>query len=182
MDGCETLLEPEEGSWAEAANQKAGFLTALTWFRSQRVPKLYKAEKLRLAGQRVYVDSVYDSLCSYWLGKKGMEWLIPPNDDYFSVAMDLARLDKTCLPKPDVLIIFEIEEHDWKDLLHKRGRVLDGARSFLDTHYTQQYYVDAGLAYAAEFLIKVVRFKQQMSTPLEAATKLKRQLECEGIL
>jgi hypothetical protein len=182
LDGCKVFLEPEECCWAEAANQKSGFFTALTWFRSQRVPKLYEAEKLRLAGQRVYVDSVYDSLCSYWLGKKGMDWLIPPSDVYFSVAMDLACLDKTRLPKPDVLIIFEIEEHDWKNLLHKRGRALDGAQSFSGTHYTQQYYVDAGLEYAKEFSVKVVRFKQRISTTLEAATNLKRQLECEGVL
>ena len=64
----ECYAEPEENEWASAVDGRhlSGIFTALTWFRSTRVPNLYAANLRRKAGEVVIVDSFYDKLMHHY--------------------------------------------------------------------------------------------------------------------
>lgn len=91
--GSVCFVEPEESEWPDAVHQRDrfGYATAITWFRSVRVTSLYKADDLRKNGHTVFVDSYYDKLVSKYLGRRGMEWLIPPADPYYPVIQQIAE-------------------------------------------------------------------------------------------
>ncbi len=180
-----TFHEPEEAEYTAAVTQRhiCGNFTAMTWFRARRLPPLFEAHFMRLAGQTVLVDSYYDKLFGLFVGKKGMEWLIEPSDNYFKVVKDLLALDYERLPNADCLVSFELDKETWIKLLQIRGReLLDNDELFRDSFNTQQYYIDAAKHYADNSNCKLIRFKQAFSSPKEMAVLLKQQMEAEGVL
>lgn len=178
------FLEPEEELWPAAVmeREECGYFTGLMWFRSTRVPLLYKAKQLQEAGQGVIVDSYYDKAVYHYLGKPGMEWLLSPNDPYFPMAQTISKLDWDSLPDATCIITFEIEYDDWVTLLKKRNRQLDQNPEFLKSFVTQKYFIEAAENLAKERNIKHINFKQQISAPLIIAQQLKSLLIEEGIL
>ena len=149
---CKSLHEPEEEYWPDAVHRRAevGPFTALSWFRSIRVPLLYEAHASRLNGETVFVDSYYDKLFAGWLGKPGMEWLIPKDDPYFEVAEQVAERDYNLLPNADAIVFFRLAKHDWLKLLQNRGRDLDKDSEFLKSYKTQEYFFQTCKEYCEE--------------------------------
>lgn len=184
LENCKVFLEPEEEDWPDAVKNRktCGLITAITWFRSMRVPKLYDADELRMRGEKVFIDSIYDKLAHYWIGRDGMDWLFPSTDTYFNVLQEMARLDRHYLPDPDVILLLEIDEHDWRKFVCGRGRALDREEEFLASHHTQKRYIEAAEKYAKDEGIQLIRYKQKPSSPHQAASDLREKLRSEGIL
>lgn len=143
--GASYFREPEEPKWPEAVMNRdlVGPLTAITWFRSVRVPHLYNADEIRKQGGVSVIDSYYDKLCYHYLGKKGMGWLIEPKHPYFPVCREMAKLDWQQLPNADLLIVFKVQKNDWEYFLKKRNRHLDRESAFVQSFKTQQLFLQA---------------------------------------
>ncbi len=171
--GGEYFREPEEGKWSNAVfeRQDAGYVTALTWFRSVRVPHLFAADAVRKEGRVAVVDSYYDKLVCCYLGLPGMEWLIPKEDPYFASYLQLAEKDYELLPRPDLLVVFVVEEADWKRFRANRGRQLDQDGSFERSFKTQQYFVDAATRLEREQGVRI-HIQPRRYVEAENATEL----------
>ncbi len=159
MSGAISLHEPEEEDWSVAVHERetCGRFTAITWFRSMRVPELYRADALRKQGRTVFVDSFYDKLIKDWLGKPGMEWLIDKDDPYYDLVSTLAQRDYEKLPEADCIVFFRVTKEVWNTMLQTRSRLLDWHPGFLDSFDTQQYFEDATHKYAGEKGATVLR-------------------------
>lgn len=131
--------EPEEGEWPRAVqNLKTDPFTALTCFRSERVPLLYDAYNDSLNGEDVIFDTYYDKVFYHYIGKEGMEWMISPNDPYFETALMMTKSDWYNLPRATCIVFFKVNYNDWKKLLQSRGRKLDQDPQFLKSYNTQE--------------------------------------------
>jgi hypothetical protein len=175
--------EPEEKEWPDAVHKReaVGEFTAITWFRSQRVPQLFEADTIRRSGQIALVDSYYDKLITYYLGKPGMEWLIARSNPYFDLTFRMAEIDRKCLPNADIVVSFELEEKIWRSFLSVRNRELDRHQGLLASFATQEHFRDAAARYCGETGSKLITFKQRISTPLEAAGELSSLLCDSGV-
>jgi deoxyadenosine/deoxycytidine kinase len=180
--GADPLLEPEEWPPAVSERDVCGHFTGLQWFRSMRVPLYFAAEHVRRRGGTAILDSYYDKLCAHWLGAAGMEWLISPSDDYFGLAQKVADLDWRRLPLADVLVVLTVDEHTWLKFLGARGRKLDETLTIDKTYGTQEYFRSAALKLEAETDIKVVEFRQEYSSPDDAARRLSTVLTSQGVI
>ncbi len=180
-----TFHEPEESEYHEVVKNRAlyGSFTAMTWFRSARIPLLYEAHRLRNEGQLVMIDSYYDKLFGRCLEKEGMSWLIKKSDPYFPVMKRITQLDMEMLPHADVLISFELDYDTWIKFLQLRNRdLLDNDELFLQSYQTQAHFIEAAEYYAREFGSQLVRFKQEFSSLEASAERLKKQLESLSII
>ncbi len=184
IHGLKVFVEPEEEEWPDAVHSRNlhGPFTAITWFRAARVPDLFAADLQRRNANSVLVDSYYDKLCWYYLGKPGMEWLISPEDPYFDLTLRMASLDRKQLPEADVVVHFEIGREVWDDFRNRRGRALDNDPSFASSFFTQEHYKDASTKYCAETGARLVQYRQSVSTPRRAAEELSELLHHEGVL
>lgn len=135
--------EPEENEWAEAVlkREQCGYITSITWFRSIRVPQLYNAHDLAKKGQVVFIDSYYDKLIHYYLGKPGLQWLIPEEDKYYEVFKDFAKVDYYNLPNADIILFFNLTIDVWESFLEKRNRALDNNLNFREQCFALQAYM-----------------------------------------
>lgn len=176
--------EPEEESWPPAVLDRdvSGCFSALMWFRSIRVPLYYKALEHKRRGRVAIVDSYYDKLLNHYIQKEGMEWLIDPKDPYYDLALEVARLDASHLPDADAVIFFEVKYSDWIKQLAWRDRALDRNPKFRESFATQDYFLAAAEAYSARTGAHLLRFKQEFSSPAQAADRLREQLKHEGIV
>jgi len=120
-----------------------GHFTALTWFRGTRVAQLIEADKVRQQGRPAIVDSYYDVLLSSYLGNRGAEWLLSPDDPYFHVASSMAKVDNVHLPKADVLVFLNIQKSDWVNFLKARNRDLDAAVALAQNYHLQDFMLQA---------------------------------------
>jgi hypothetical protein len=188
--GGRYFREPEEVRWPEAVlrREAMGYFTALTWFRSVRVQNLVNASECRERGEIAVVDSYYDKLIYDYLGKPGVQWLLPTSDPYYSAFESVARLDYERLPKADVLVVFKVTEDDWHRFLETRGRQLDKDSEFLQSYVSQQYFIDAAQRLEAEQGVKCHIFERRFldsATPTEdaaeeLAVQLRPYLEQDG--
>jgi adenylate kinase family enzyme len=183
LHGLRVFHEPEEEIWPAAVHKRetCGPFTAITWFRSHRVPFLFEADAIKRAGQFVLVDSYYDKLLSYYLGKDGMEWLIATGDPYFALTVEMAELDYKHLPDADVLVFFELDEETWHQFLQHRNRALDRHEGLLKSFRTQEYLRRAAEEYAAQSGAVLITFRQQRSTQMQAARELTSVLARNGV-
>ncbi len=174
LTGWQIFLEPEEKDWTAAVSQRdqCGNITALTWFRSARVPGLYEADRLRRTGATAIVDSYYDKLVHKYLGKRGMEWLMSPQDKYFSAASEIAHLDYELLPDCDCLVLFKVEKSAWQQMLQRRNRAFDKANPLHDSFETSELFYQAARQYSSEKRTQLIEFDNTISTPLDAAKRL----------
>lgn len=178
------LREPEEKEWSDAVHRRdeVGHITCLHWFRSTRVPHLYSARHSADNGRIVLLDSFYDKLCHYYLGKPGLEWLLKPEDPYFENFLETANLDLLHLPDADVLVAIEVNEADWLMMIAGRNRSLDDKTNLHKTYHTQALFLDAAGQYCRERNVKLVRFKNLFSTVEESAHRLQEVLKKAGVL
>lgn len=180
--GGTALLEPEE--WPAAVQQRdtVGAFTALSWFRAMRVPNLYAAATARAQGEVALVDSYYDKLCVHWLRRPGMEWLLPPDDPWADLAVAVAQRDWELLPSPDAVVSFEVDNEVWREFLMRRGRSLDDTFAISGQFGCQPYFLNAAEALREHEGVPVIRFRQELSSPAEAAAQLLKVLRGEGLL
>lgn len=172
--GCASFLEPEENGWDRAVMQRDvyGLIGALHWFRSQRVPNLFDARKIADDGDIVFLDTYYDKLCVHYLGKPGMEWLIPTDNKYFDNFFETAKLDYNELPDSEIVVFFEVTKEDWEMMLGKRGRQLDQLIRVLDTYHTTGLFRSAAERYCQDRGAKLITFHNQWSSVEAAAARL----------
>lgn len=174
LTGSETFLEPEESAWPDLVRQRdeVGLFTALTWFRSARVPHLYAANKIRASGKLAIIDSYYDVLVADYLGQPAFEWLIDRIDPYFSVAELMVRNDWELLPKADIIVFLDMDKATWLEFMRRRDRDFD-RNADLDRHFEmQRIMLGACRRAVAEHGGELVVVQQQSSTPEETARRV----------
>ena len=177
------FLEPEEDLWDRAVmkRDKYGNIGALHWFRSQRVPNLIDARNLADNGEIIFLDTFYDKICSRYLGKSGMEWLLDPKDPYFNNFLETANLDFDHLPDADVVILLRVTRTDWIKMLQCRGRELDKLLDSQDSHGTEDLFVNAAREYCERKGVKLVEFNNHFSTVEGSALLLHQSLVEQGV-
>ena len=178
------FLEPEESEWPDAVHlrERVGYATAITWFRAVRIPKLYEAQSLCGKGHTVFVDSYYDKLLCHYLGRRGMEWLIPPDDPYFPILERMAMLDYETLPDADCVVSFKVSEERWRTLMGARSRRSDERMRLYRTYDTQALYIDSAAAYCASRGAVHVLFDNDCPGIGQAARQLVLELKNRGVL
>ncbi|MEC2921289.1 hypothetical protein [Bacillus tropicus] len=176
--------EPEEKYWGEAVKDReiVGYFTGLMWFRSNRIPNLIKARKLYEQGNNVVVDSYYDKAVKSYLGKKGMEWLIDDQDDYFDVSSEIAALDWYRLPNVTHLVTFELTKEVWLRNLNIRNRNLDNNKDLLKSFGTQRYFIEAAAQLSEEFGIQHINIEVKDMSVTETAEKIAEMIESKELI
>lgn len=176
--------EPEESEWTDAVRNRecCGCITAMTWFRSIRVPNLYEAAKAREAGEIAMVDSYYDKLIHLYFENPAFDWLMPQGDPYRPIFAQLARLDFEILPDADCVITFTVNESRWKELVLGRGRSLDRTSNILESYGMQQSLVEASQSYCTGRKIPHVVFENSYPTTASAAIALSSRLMEIGVV
>lgn len=180
---CEVFFEPEDSEWPSfiGDRQVSGYFTAISWFRNVRVPQLFRAHALAEMGQTVVVDSYFDKSLYCCIDEPTMDWLIPKMDPYFPVVKKLMEADWNHLPNADVLVNFSIEKNDWLELIRGRGRSFDRLNGVEGCFGLQELFHRAAIKLSEEFGIKTINFKQEISSPEEAAQKLHQHLKSHGL-
>jgi hypothetical protein len=178
------MREPEEPQWPAAVTERdtSGYITALTWFRSQRVPGLFQAAAIRGRGDIALIDSYYDKLIHLYFDKPGLEWLMKPDDPYRNAYRELIAIDHDRLPDADCVVSLVVGPERWRELVRGRGRELDRKAHLLDTYETQAAFLQATEDYCENKGIPCIRFENDFPTPLSAAIALRDKLIVAGIL
>lgn len=184
IPNAQAYLEPEESQWPEAVlnRNEFGKFTAITWFRSMRVPLLYKAYKARNAGMVSIVDSYYDKLISQFIEFPAMGWLLPTDDSYFGVAKQLFDLDSQILPDADCLIFLRIAEEDWRTLVRRRGRAMDAEEDFLKGYPSQEIFLEAAQTFAHRTSARLIIHEQKVGTPDATARAILNSMVDAGVV
>lgn len=151
--GASYYREPEEWKWPDAVSYRGtvGCATAITWFRSIRVPNLYRAkEDASTRGEFAVVDSYYDKMLHLYLESASMDWLIAKDDSYYPTISEIAKLDYDSLPNVDLLICFKVTIDQWKTLRGIRNRALDRDSEFDKSFEMQDVMLKAAERMKAE--------------------------------
>jgi hypothetical protein len=168
--------EPEESQWPDAVTKRdsVGYVTAIQWFRSVRVPQLYRARAEADSGKTTLIDSYFDKLCVCYLGRPGMEWLVSRSDPYYFNLLQLAALDYHHLPDADMLILIEVSRDDYLKMLAQRGRKLDKSAGLENRYDTKAYYAEAAERYTSERSgqTRLVRHQNVYSSVEQSAHRL----------
>lgn len=169
-----SFVEPEECDWPPlvATRELTGHFTALTWFRTARVPNLFLADEVRRNGGIAVVDSYYDVLVSQYLGMPAFDWLLPKQDPYYPAALEMAKTDWLALPKANILVFLHINKAVWLKFMTAREREFD-ASADLAKHFEMQDHIErACICTAEEHGTKLLKIEQAMSSPDETAQKV----------
>ena len=176
--GVKWFVEPEEDQWPEAVRDRdrVGRFTALTWFRSARVPKLYAAAEASRAERAAVIDSYYDVLLSRYIGKDPFVWLLNPGDPYFPLARCMAELDWELLPHADILVFLRLEERVWKTFMDRRSREFD-RRAHLEEQFAMQGLIEQACRQAeGEHKTRLIVVDQEDSNPAATAARVAADL------
>ncbi len=183
LHNIKVFHEPEEKDWPAAVTNRdvCGRFTAITWFRSQRVPQLFTAKLLRDAGENVLVDSYYDKLIVYYIDRPEMEWLISKHDPYYDLTVKMAKADIEYLPNADVIVFFKLNIDTWRRFLTFRNRTLDHHKQFLESFPSQEAFEYAADKYCRDTGATFVKYEQRVSSPEEAAADISHLLRENGV-
>ena len=178
------FMEPHDGAWPVAVNRRHdfGYFTALTWFRSMRVPLLYMAHEVRANSGIAIVDSYYDKLIADYIDHRDMRWLIPPEDQYFDTAKKMAELDRRLLPNADCIVFLRLTYQVWRRLLSTRHREMDAEEQFLQSFPSQQRFLEAAQQFVAQSGGRIIVHDQAFGTPEATARTLLANLTAAGVL
>jgi hypothetical protein len=170
--------EPEETEWPIAVTKRkqCGCMTALTWFRAQRVPNLYEAALDRDRGAIALVDSYYDKLIHLYFDDPGLEWLMPKEDPYRAAYKELIALDHKLLPNADCVVILTVAENRWKELVLGRGRELDREANLLERYSTQESFCRATQHFCEVGGVQLVVIENKYDSALATAIALRAHL------
>lgn len=175
---AKSFLEPEEDEWPDLIMNRDlyGKFTALSWFRSARVPNLFDADRVRSSGAIAIVDSYYDVLVRHYLGTPPFAWLIPEDDPYFEVAKRMVELDYWTLPRPDAIVMLKLDERTWLKFMEARGREFDRSAS-LDRHFEMQHLIEEACHRTAiDLSTRVYTINQNWSSAEATALLVKSEL------
>jgi thymidylate kinase len=169
--GVNPMLEPEEPDWPSLVRDRAitGAFTALTWFRSVRVPFLFAAADTHRSGGIAIVDSYYDVLIARYLGSPPFNWLLSPTDPYFAAAKEMVEADWQNLPKASVLVFLRLNEQVWREFVSRRDRDLDRSARITEFFQMQELMEAACREAEADHATRLVIVDQRSSTPDETA-------------
>lgn len=177
------FFEPEENDsltpWPKAvsARDEYGYFGSISWFRAMRVPLLYEAKKASTSGKVALVDSYYDKLLNNYLGKDGLDWFFPRDDNYYPVVKAMAEYDYRYLPLADIVVFFNIEHELWNKYCIRRGRNMDKEEKFEEQCFSlQDPMKNACELYSKDFQKKIIFFEQKDLSPIENAKRLKKIL------
>jgi hypothetical protein len=184
--GKDTSLyrEPEEPEWPPAVSdrKRSGYISALTWFRSIRVPMLFQADQDRNNGKIAIVDSYYDKLIHLYFDHPNFEWLMPNNDPYRKCYRLLIEQDFESLPDANCVISFTVGKDRWSKLVKGRGRDLDRKSDLLDFHHMQSVFLDVSETYCSRNKVKHIQFDNSQDTLASAAEALYLELRNNGVV
>jgi thymidylate kinase len=181
----ECFLEPEEDSWPDFVRQKQpyGEFGSLMTIRSIRVHSLWKAWDVKQKGEWVFVDTYYDKINYYNLGKPGMEWLIDPNDTYFDIAKDVTYKDFQSLPDVDLIVFIDIDYESWIQLLRKRNREKDFIEGFQESYsFARKYLLEAIQDLSQKRKIPFIIFEQKIGDLTNQAAQLSEKIKEQGAI
>lgn len=169
--GATSFVEPEEEDWPQLVHnrEQVGAFTALSWFRSARVPALFAAAEIRSHGGVAIVDSYYDKLVSLYLEQDCFSWLLPKADPYFKVALEMARVDYAQLPVADILIFLRLDESTWRRFSETRGRIFDESAQLLKNFEMQRHLEDASRTASEKWGMRLCIVEQTWSSPDKTA-------------
>ncbi len=172
---AQVFSETEECDWPEwirSPHPYSEFSSYVT-FRALRLEALWEAKRIADSGQVAIVDSYYDKITSYYLGKPGMEWLISPSDPYYPVVEQLTALDTKNLPDADLIVLLDVDVDTWLQLLHSRGRFRDRIDGFQDSYAVYRAYLwEAVEKLRLEKNIPVIVYHPKFGDPVVEAEKL----------
>jgi len=174
------FCEPEEDAWPEwvVGKRLNGKFNAYVTFRSLRLNTLWHAQEVVQTGKVAIVDSYYDKITSYYLGKPGMEWLIEKEDPYYTVVDQLTKLDNEHLPNADLIILLDVTFEDWIWLLNSRGRGRDTIDGFRESYSMYRSYIkEAIVSLNQEKNIPYVIFNPTFGDPKKEALRLYELLQ-----
>lgn len=176
--------EPEESEWPLAVSDRdrSGYISALTWFRSIRVPLLFQAAQDRYEGKISLMDSYYDKLIHLYFDDPKFQWLMPIDDPYRDCYQSLIRQDFEFLPDAECVITFTVDEKRWGDLVKGRGRELDRKSNLLNFHHMQSVFVEVSNKYCIEKGCHHLIFENTHKTLASAADELYKELQKQGVL
>ncbi|MDA8412776.1 MAG: hypothetical protein M0023_03210 [Desulfobacteraceae bacterium] len=184
--GKDTSLyrEPEEPEWPLAVSDRtrSGYISALTWFRSVRVPMLFQAAQDRNDGKIALVDSYYDKLIHLYFNHPNFEWLMPNNDPYRKCYQLLIEQDFVLLPDANCVISFKVDKNRWGNLVKGRGRELDRTSDLLSFHHMQKEFIDASESYCSSHNVQHIQFDNSQETLAAAAEALYQKLQKNGVI
>ena len=114
-----SYCEPEEKYWPEAVlmSDIPGSFTSVSWFRSMRVPSLYKAKINSDLGAHCIVDSYFDKLMYKYIDKDGFNWFISQKDPYYNLIHGMSKKDYIELPNADIVLAIRITPDLWRYFL-----------------------------------------------------------------
>ena len=171
---AKTYLEPEESLWPDLikTRDRTGYFTALTWFRSARVPQLYAADELRKTNANAIVDSYYDKILAGYLGDDSFKWLIAETDAHFPAARAMAAADWATLPAADILVFLVLTEVVWLEFMSARGRSFDRSAE-LNRHFeAQEKMLQTCRLAAHEHGTRLVLVEQVSGSPESTAARV----------
>ncbi|TGT57748.1 hypothetical protein EN813_037675 [Mesorhizobium sp. M00.F.Ca.ET.170.01.1.1] len=176
--GIRSFVEPEEDQWPPAVTERTlvGHFTALTWFRSVRVPLLYAAAAASKSDGAAVIDSYYDVLLSRYIGQEPFAWLMAPTDPFFSIAQRMAELDWTGLPHADVLVFLRLEAQVWNRFMDRRSRTLDRAAHLKEQFAMQSLMEEACQMAKREHGTHLIVVDQEDSSPAATAERVASML------
>jgi thymidylate kinase len=176
--------EPEESEWTPAVSdrERSGYISALTWFRSIRVPMLFQADQDRKDGKIALVDSYYDKLIHLYFDHPNFEWLMPNNDPYRKCYQLLIEQDFELLPDASCVISITVDENRWGNLVKGRGRELDRKSDLLNFHHMQSEFLEVSKAYCLNHKIQHIQFNNNQDTLAAAAEALYLDLINYGVI
>lgn len=177
--------EPEEESWGKAVKDRelCGNFTAIMWFRSERVPQLYEAARIKENGDIALVDSYYDKLFYLYMNMDGLQWLFKASDPYYDEMRMVAKKDHDLLPKADCMVFFQVDRETWGKFLDLRRRELDQDQVFLENCFNaQESFLKVAKQYCQDTGTLLVVVDQVYDSPGNAAVLLRQTLDKHNII
>jgi hypothetical protein len=184
INGAKVFSEPDDTQWPVAIQRRHefGYFGALCWFRAMRVPLLFMADEVRRAGGVGIVDSYYDKLIAGYIGHPAMKWLIPSDDPYYTVMVQLASLDADSLPETSCLVFLRLTPPVWRHFLASRHRPMDSEAAFLQSFPTQDLFLSVSEQYAERTKTPLIVIDQAISSPAATAAHIVSQLRSRCVI
>ena len=90
------LSEPEECDWPAIITDRAAYGPAMAMleFRQIWAKMFLDAARSSKDGRMVFIDTYFFKIFGYYLDKVGMEWLVPRNDPYLRILLQLNQFDQ----------------------------------------------------------------------------------------
>lgn len=184
IDASVYIGEPEEDEWSEIIKRRDFYSPSFAMLEFRQMwAKIYLDANTLSKEKIVFIDTYFFKIFGYYLDKPGMEWLVPPQDPYLPILLQINKLDQSIFPDAQYVVLFDIDIEDWKLFLKSRGRNWDKLSGFAESYeLNKKYIADATIEHCNKNSIKVIHFKQQFGDPYIQAEKLKNILINEKVI